>query len=42
MVAEKAPYIESAYKQLQIISQDKQKRKNPLFPPNRAHYINLW
>ena len=26
MVAEKDPYIESAYKQLQIISQDKQKR----------------
>ena len=26
MIAEKDPYIESAYKQLQIISQDKQKR----------------
>ncbi len=26
MLAEKSPYIESAYKQLQIISQDKQKR----------------
>lgn len=26
MIAEKNPYIDSAYKQLQVISQDKQKR----------------